>query len=127
MTRPELIARFYALHQRILIYKPEIEEYDKLKKELLAIADDNATSTETFVAATKDIEIQISARSKQSRIVSLFKIYQRVGATKFLHYCSLTLQAARELLPSCDEEGIIVTEQVGPRRVVAVINKKAAA
>lgn len=127
MTRSELITRFYVLHQKIQIYKPEIEEYDKLKKELLALADDNARSDEKFVAATKDHEIQISARSNRSRIVSLFKIYSRVGATKFLHRCSLTLEAARELLPTADEEGVIVTEQVGPRRITAVIHKKAAA
>lgn len=120
----ELIDEFAELNRKVQLYKPDLDRHEELKKELLGFVKEDHPADEPIIFSTKANQVQISACANQSRLVSILKIWQRVGSTKFLHACTLTLKAARELVPTADDEGLIVTEQVGPRKITAVVALK---
>jgi hypothetical protein len=61
--------------------------------------------------------VTVAKKEEQRRILSLRAIYKKVGITKFLDKCSLTLKALEDLVGKDHAEQYVARERTGSRDV----------
>lgn len=135
MTRAQIIDELGPLEERYEGDKPYLDRREALctairgggEKKLTGWAEtDKKASAEPVQYDGAVYQVQLSKCADASRIPSLLKIWQAVGSIRFLHVCTLTLKAARELIPTADADGYIVTEpNSGARKITAVVTRDA--
>lgn len=132
MTRAEVIDELGQLEEWYQSVELKLKRRDQLREVIRGGGDKKLTGWAEIdkkpagAAVQYDgckFQVQLSERAQQGRIPSLLKVYQdkRVGATKFIHNVTMALGALRELIPTADKEGLILTEQTGSRKINGVI------
>lgn len=70
---------------------------------------------------------EVSARGKQTAIVSMKDVKAALGLPKFMEIATVTLKALKETLPGAEIDGLTEERQTGPRRVTVALRAPEAA
>lgn len=136
MSRVEIIDELGPLEEKYEAAKPWLDRRDALRdvvrgggpKKLVGWAESDKKPVAAAVQYDgARYQVQLSECANQGTIPGILNIFKRVGQLWFIQHAKISLTDLREKIPSADEEGLIVTEQTGPRKITAVVSKKAAA
>jgi hypothetical protein len=122
MAKPALVANLAEqidelgrLEAQLAPLKPAIARAEHLRR-LMADSFDGAAN-ETGVLVGNEYFSQVGARSWKRRITSMRKACKAIGERIFFQNCSITLDKFEGLCPAAEQPGLVVNEQVGPRKV----------
>jgi hypothetical protein len=114
--RAAVVDEYGRLCKRLEALDGLVERREWLKAQIRSwYAKDSAE--QEFVVEGDEYAVTVSACSFVRRIRSIRAIWKRVGATKFLDKCSMTLEAVEGLLPADELPEYLEAERKGPRRL----------
>ena len=122
--RSRTINEFGDLDRRIKEFKPVTERHRVLKEEIAGWFASHPAD-QPALAESDRYTIQLSPRAQQRSIISLAKIYRKIGQALFLKIATVPLKALDVACP--DQDGLVVTERTGVRTVTAVAKTPIAA
>lgn len=112
-----IIDEYGELSRRVAEFKPTIDRHKKLKDEIeswYALK----PAGEAFVEHGEAYSVQLSARAHERTIISMDRLYKRLGKTRFLEWATFPLSVIDKLFANPGE--ILKSERTGHRKVEAV-------
>ena len=125
-TRNQLIDEYAELDRKYRLWKPDLDRYEALKKEIKTWADQLPPEKKPTFESER-FQLQLSARENEAHI-DMLKTYRRLGFTKFAQIIfGLSVTKLKELLPTAEADGLFHMERTGSRKITAVVSLKKAA
>ena len=113
-----LIDEFGELEQRLAAFKPVSDRRDELRKEILGWYE-NAGAGEKFTLAGSRFNVEVSACGQERSIISMPKLFKRLGQKLFFAVCKVSLKSVDEHIAAAEQAEFVTISQSGPRRLKA--------
>ncbi|GAC1699960.1 MAG: hypothetical protein NVS9B4_00430 [Candidatus Acidiferrum sp.] len=118
-TQPALIDEFGELDRQVAAFRPTLDRRLALAAEIqnwfVDLGPEEAATLEGRLYT-----LQVSACAHQRKIVSMKKLFRRIGQSLFLNWCTFPLTAIDRLLTGADTSDLVIEARTGNRTIKAV-------
>ena len=118
------VERLIDLKVTIDAAKSSIDEYDKLRKELSAIADTAGTANEQVSFEVENGSVAFTAKTFERKISDMPKVFALLGKDNFLKLCKVTMTDLDKYLGGSEQESCVVKELTGARKISVIPKEK---
>jgi hypothetical protein len=122
----QVVDEFGRLEAELREMKPKQQRYEQLRIEIASWYE-RKDALRAFAVEGREYSVEISARSKVRRIISMEALMRQLGRTDFLRLCTFPLKALDEHIPAANQAGLVEETSTGPRRIRAVRKSEALA
>ena len=116
---PATIDEYGAVSRAIAEFKPQLDRAKALKAHILGWYHD-LPPEETFVSHGNQYTLQVSARSWEREITSMWRLYRTLGMKRFFACVRAKLGEIDKHVPEAEQGQFLRKERTGMRDIVAV-------
>lgn len=125
-SRESILDEYGELSRQVAAFDPIKKRHEKLRTQILTWYPD--LPDEESKALSGDLyDVTITPRETQRRIINMSRVYRGLGRDKFFKVCKVTIEALEEAFGKIGAAAHLVSQQTGPRHVVAVAKASPAA
>lgn len=116
MNREKVIGDLGRIEEKLAPYLDDFARWDSLRKTVRSWPKTDGVAPEVTCAYSGDGYIAtLGAAQNERKIKSMRAIFKKVGVTRFLKACSMTLKSLTELVGEASVGDYVVEERTGSR------------